>query len=153
MRENWQVLLFGVPRLSPEQLRRRHWEMLAIAVCVVIGCLCFDVQGQERVGLRGIPAAVLPELCGSKAILGVPCPGCGLTRSFLYLAQGRLRDSWEMHRLGGLLAALVVLQIPYRIHALCRPQRNLLPRWLSRSIVSGLIVGLIANWICRLAGL
>lgn len=34
---------------------------------------------------------------------GIPCPGCGLTRSIAHLAHGDFALSWRLHPLGGLL--------------------------------------------------
>jgi hypothetical protein len=42
-------------------------------------------------------------LCGFKTVLGLPCPGCGLTRSFCALAQGDLWAAFSFNLLGPLL--------------------------------------------------
>ena len=69
-----------------------------------------------RVALRGLPQFPLPQTCMSRALLGLRCPGCGLTRSIIHLAQGDWRESWHDHRLGGLLGIVIALQIPYRLY-------------------------------------
>lgn len=33
-------------------------------------------------------------LCPSRELLGLPCPGCGLTRSILLILQGHFAESW-----------------------------------------------------------
>ena len=43
--------------------------------------------------------------CPFHDYLGIPCPGCGLTRSLLALAHGNLLDSLAWHPYGILLAA------------------------------------------------
>jgi hypothetical protein len=42
-------------------------------------------------------------LCGFKTILGLPCPGCGLTRSFCALAKGELFSAFAFNLLGPFL--------------------------------------------------
>ncbi|HOO28487.1 MAG TPA: DUF2752 domain-containing protein [Lachnospiraceae bacterium] len=37
--------------------------------------------------------------CSIKAITGVPCPGCGMTRAFFYLLSGKFALSFQMHPL------------------------------------------------------
>jgi Protein of unknown function (DUF2752) len=96
--------------------------------------------------VRGLTRYPLPESCPSRSLFGLNCPGCGLTRSIIHLAEGDWRASWRSHRLGGPFAALIALQIPYRLLALRRPDRPLIPtRWL---VLSGylLIAMLIGNW-------
>lgn len=36
-------------------------------------------------------------VCFVKNFLGFPCPGCGLTRSFLLILQGKFLQAWELH--------------------------------------------------------
>lgn len=36
-------------------------------------------------------------MCVVREMLGFPCPGCGLTRSFLLILQGRFVEAWQMH--------------------------------------------------------
>ena len=36
-------------------------------------------------------------LCVLKALTGLDCPGCGMTRAFLLIGHGRLADAVAMH--------------------------------------------------------
>lgn len=45
-----------------------------------------------------------PVTCPLLALTGVPCPACGLTRSFVALGDGRWADAWAAHPLGPVLA-------------------------------------------------
>lgn len=42
----------------------------------------------------------LNGFCFSVVVTGFPCPGCGLTRSILFLLQGQFMRSWLIHPLG-----------------------------------------------------
>jgi hypothetical protein len=46
--------------------------------------------------------------CPMASVLGVPCPGCGLTRATLALAHGDLRHAHELHPLVLVLAPLFI---------------------------------------------
>ncbi|HWB10720.1 MAG TPA: DUF2752 domain-containing protein [Pirellulales bacterium] len=126
--------------------RNHHWVMLAVAVAVVVAATVLEVQPEERVALRGLSRYPLPHLCMSRSLLGLSCPGCGLTRSFVYLAHGRWQEAWRVHRLGWLLAGLVLIQLPYRgmiLARLMRPISSRAAQWLAWGLV-GLMA---ANWL------
>jgi hypothetical protein len=121
--------------------------MLVIACLVVAASVLLEAEGNTEVVLAALPQVVVPPLCVSRTWFGVRCPGCGLTRSFVHLAHGRWQASWQAHRLGWLLAGVVVLQIPYRIHQLRLPHCPLLSP-SARARFSQCLIGLlIANWL------
>jgi len=129
---------------------RRHREMLGIACLVLGAAFVLQVRPEGQVGPELLPGVVLPPLCLARQWFGISCPGCGLTRSFIHLAHGDWRAAWQCHRLGWLLAGLVVLQIPYRLHGLCRPGRPLLAA-AARKMIGYVLVGLlIVNWLLGL---
>ncbi len=49
-----------------------------------------------------------PVLCPFRRVTGLPCPGCGLTRSWVYLAHGWWRESWLAHPFGAALLVVVL---------------------------------------------
>lgn len=59
----------------------------------------------------GLFAAIVSfrlPFCPLAGVLGVPCPGCGLTRATLALAHGDLRHALELHPLVLVLAPLFI---------------------------------------------
>lgn len=54
------------------------------------------------------PPDVLP-LCLVRRVLGLPCPGCGMTRALAHLARGEWRAALALHPLAPLLAAELAL--------------------------------------------
>ncbi len=139
------------PDAAPSRARR-HREVLAVACAVVILAFLFVEVSGGRVAVRGLTGYPLPESCLSRTWFGLKCPGCGLTRSIVHLAEGDWRASWRSHRLGGLMAAVIVFQIPYRLMALRRPDRHLIPdRWLA--VFGYVLIGLlIGNWLMDVVG-
>jgi hypothetical protein len=130
--------------------RQRHWVVLAVAAVVIGAATMLEVRAQERVAIRGLPNYPLPHMCTSRVFLGISCPGCGLTRSFVYLAHGRWQEAWRVHRLGWLLAGLVVMQLPYRgmiLAGLLRPISSRTAQWLA----FGLAGLLVAHWALTMA--
>src|SRR5215468_9776826 len=111
------TLAAAVPSSTPAQ-RRRHWEMLIICSAAIVLSFALFIRPDGRVALRGLENHPVPETCVAHAMFHIDCPGCGLTRSFISLAQGRLSDSWNFNRVGWLLALACLVQIPYRAYAL-----------------------------------
>jgi len=120
--------------------------MLLLSCGVIAASFLFDVRRDQRVILPWLPSWPLPSACFSKTQFHVDCPGCGLTRSFIHLAHGRLRESLESHRVGWLMALAVVLQIPYRTAALLGRRPDPLGKRFPALFGATLIVLLIVNW-------
>ena len=48
--------------------------------------------------------------CLWKNIFGIPCPGCGMTRAFLFLGHGRLYEGFRMNP-GSFLAFSIIIAL------------------------------------------
>jgi len=124
--------------------------MLLISSAVLLVAFLLQVLPDRCVAVRGLEAYPLPALCPSRSVLGIDCPGCGLTRSFIHLANNQWRESYAVHRLGWLLAAAVAVQIPYRLYCLQQNGREFHPRftdWVGRVLIYLLVV----NWALGIA--
>lgn len=130
-----------------------HRAMLIVALTIIALSFVLMVRDDQRVAFVGFAAAALPESCGMRIFFQRDCPACGLTRSFIYLAHGDVSSSIGVHRFGWLLAAAVLLQLPYRWLALRNPALSLSSR--TAIWIAGLFVALfLANWIYeQLAGI
>jgi hypothetical protein len=49
------------------------------------------------------------SICLSRRLLGLPCPGCGMTRALAHLAKGEWRAAVAVHPFAPLLAAELLL--------------------------------------------
>jgi hypothetical protein len=133
-----------------DNLVRRHRQVLAIACAVWVLAFALQELPDGRVSFRGLSQIPLPQTCASRAWFGRRCPGCGLTRSIIHLAEGDWGASWQDHRLGGLMAVVIAFQIPYRVLSLRRPDRLLIgPRWQAL-LGYALIALLMGNWLVDL---
>jgi uncharacterized protein DUF2752 len=139
------------PPSRPDRRLKRHREVLAIACAVCLLAFLLHELPDGRVAVRGLPQFPLPQTCALRAWLGIRCPGCGLTRSIIHLAEGDWQASWRAHRLGGLLAIVILFQVPYRLYALHRPGRPLLSNLWLTAFAYALIAALVANWLWDLA--
>lgn len=66
--------------------------LLVAGACALVLLLSFLLPpGGVPTWLPGL------DTCGFHAATGLPCPGCGLTRAFIALAHGQLREAWRLH--------------------------------------------------------
>lgn len=135
------------------ELLDRHWTTLILSIGVLSAAFLLRINDDGRVGASWPPFGSLPPMCGSRALLGIECPGCGLTRSFVALASGDVAASFRFHRLGWLMFLATASQIPYRIVRLRQLSRGDLaerpwPTWFWGILIAALVL----NWAIGMLG-
>lgn len=98
--------------------RFEHALILGLCLCCIVGASLLHGSPDGRVWLpvTFIHSEVpLPDVCWSRRLLGVSCPGCGLTRSFVAMAHGRFGQALDFNLMGPFLYLLCWSQIPYRL--------------------------------------
>ena len=83
----------------------------AVAVAALLS------PGADVVSFFGVE---IPVLCSFRRITGYECLGCGLTRSFTFMAHGSIRGAFEANLLGPVVFTLVASQVPYRVIRIVR---------------------------------
>jgi hypothetical protein len=126
---------------------RGHRRVLMLSLAIVALAFGLVERPGGRVAVRGLTRYPLPTVCASRNLLGIKCPGCGLTRSFIHLAEADWPASWQSHRLGGLLAAMVLAQIPCRLLALRRSAPPPVPALWRSAMIAAIVALLIVNWL------
>lgn len=88
--------------------------------------------------------------CAVKEVLGIPCPGCGITTSVAALLRGHFVRAVEANAAGPLVVAFFVAQTSLAAAARARllPDRTVLS--CSRLNDRALIVFLLLSWLTRL---
>lgn len=127
-------------------------------VWLVGSLLCLSLAAVMRVGehrqvyLPGI-STPLPEMCGMVSRFGIDCPGCGLTRTFIYMAHGRFLDALHTNPVGILVFLFACAQIPMGLAQVVFRIRNpLVEAWGNWNdwCTAGLLVALVVQWPFRL---
>ncbi|MEQ1501696.1 MAG: DUF2752 domain-containing protein [Myxococcota bacterium] len=111
-----------------ERIARRAWFGDAVFLTVSVAILAAAAilhPSSEAVSLFGID---VPVLCTWRRFTGYPCPGCGLTRSFVFLAHGQLRAAFGMNLFGPPAFVYVAAQVPWRLIRIARRQGWIGPR-------------------------
>lgn len=98
--------------LSSEELFPRALALAGIIAVIAISFIPFyPIQGG-------------PGLCGMKAVFGMPCPACGLTRSFISMAALRPIEAAGHNIFGPPLFVAALAAIPYLARELITRRRN-----------------------------
>lgn len=130
---------------AAEDTPRRQGARLRLVI--LLGCVAYVIA------LAYIPnlVAYSPLVCGSSRILGLSCPGCGLTRAFACLAR---LQPWEAVQFNPLILiaapAAVVLLCDSILEVFSKPgvvQR--IPRWLRNMANRLFIFAAIAIFVLR----
>ncbi|MCE9636078.1 MAG: DUF2752 domain-containing protein [Planctomycetes bacterium] len=90
-------------------------------------------------------------MCAFKLWTGLPCPGCGMTRSVLHLAHGEMIESMRFHPLGIFVGAFVVAMAFGAARSLITG-RDPVWEWFENRgtpVALGFVVALIGLWLLR----
>lgn len=145
---------------TPEPARRpEHLWLLALAAGALIGSFVVQASPEGQITLTfplWAQEIRLPQVCTSRWVFGVSCPGCGLTRSFAAIAQGDWRGAFRCNPMGPVLFIVCVAQLPYRLMEYYGLGRSV-PWWVALKakfdLVTWFVVaGLVGQWVVRLIG-
>lgn len=142
----------GLDVYPAHSMRYQFWILFLAAGMILAAFLLHRAEGQEETKLRLVGTATpLPEMCVSKRLFGVRCPGCGLTRSVVASSRGQLNRAMHHHPAGPIVFLWAVVQIPYRIGNLWRLRNKVTPWQLpGAGVTASLIVTIcIVQWIVR----
>ena len=148
-----EIALVARQRTNARGGHRARYHCFVLAAACAVWAIAFLLHElpDGQVAIRGFPQFPLPQACASRVLFGFRCPGCGLTRSIIHIAEADWRASWHDHRLGGLIALVIAFQIPYRLYALCRPGQELFSTFWLSMLGYALAAMLIVNWLVDLA--
>lgn len=102
----------------------------------------------------GLVLLALPAwACPLRKSTGVPCPGCGLTRSIMHLARGDVVGSLRLHAFGwvvalGFLLLAIAAVMPERWRTLWADRMAMLERRIP--LLPIMFAGFMLYWCLRL---
>jgi hypothetical protein len=105
------------PIVRASALERIAWSLMGLASWALIATSLWlrpDVRGFGTHQQLGLPP------CGFRAMTGIPCPGCGLTTSFAWMARGHVFNAFSAHLMGPPLFAMVCAMAIYAPFAVSR---------------------------------
>jgi len=139
----------------PRAQRGSDVAILALCTAAILISRFMLVHAEEGVSFTSDRTLALPSLCAFRALSGLNCPGCGLTRSFIALSHGDWRGAWQFNPVGLLVYALVLLQFPYRAIRLLSPSVHLRTEKREQqvwpAVMTALVAFLVVNWLVYVA--
>lgn len=132
---------------------RSHVIFLVTAALVLWLTMFLDLNRKGQVVLPVLELA-LPSACSFQRLTGYDCAGCGLTRSFLCISRGQLRQACSFNPAGPLIFALVVAQLPYRMTQILRIRCGQAPLRFpgAAGMLWFVVAALLGQWIVRALG-
>jgi hypothetical protein len=88
-----------------------------------------------------------PVLCPMALILGLPCPGCGITRAFCFASHGHFAEAFRFHPLWPLILAYLTFLWGYQMVEVARGEPPKLPTY---RIAGTALTVLLGFWAVRL---
>jgi len=132
-------------------------QLVILTACIflILGAIVLSPP-ETQSGAITLGPMSLPQVCTFKRITGLPCPGCGLTRSITAALHGNIPLSLKLHKLGLVTVLYILLQFLLSVMILAVPNwRNRLQKigaFLNRGLIV-LAVLFFINWIVHLVSL
>lgn len=125
-------------------------QLKAMLLCsaIILASVLLRVDEDGRVLLPYTQGPPLPGSCFMRNVLHIDCPACGMSRSFITLADGQLARSFAFHRLGPLVFVYVLFQIPLRAYAVLTGRTALVQAQSRHTLplIWALLIALFVNW-------
>ena len=145
--------MMSQPQLLQPKPAPRIWLWPSLAAAALLIAFLLPMPQNGAIG-------VLPSVCTFHLTTGLPCPGCGLTRSVVSCAHGQWAAAFHYHPLGPIIFAAFVGLAAIGVLGLLQPQRvaQFFERTAKRTgemkwLLGASGVALIVIWLARLAGL
>jgi len=123
------------------------------AVCIAAALFVYPDYGDPtRVLVLG---TMFGGECGMNTAFGVPCPQCGMTRSWVYLVRGRVLEAFTFNAAGALLLLWIAaggVVGAFRLVTGRERALNLPWGWLFGWAMFWVIVPYMGLWIARILG-
>jgi len=98
-----------------------------------------------------LPFAIhIPHICLMRKILGIPCPGCGVSHSIMALCHLNPIMAWRANPAGVGVASVFCFQLVARPIAIMAPRTRVLVSLVSRHISNVTVGSVLFVWILRL---
>ena len=97
-----------------------------------------------------IPLVIhIPHFRLMQKVLGIPCPGCGISHSMIALLRLKPDMAWQANPAGVIVAAVFCFQLVARPIAITAPRTGVLVSQVSRRLSNLALGSLLLVWMSR----
>lgn len=142
-------MMTGAASTRETQITRLLWAALSCAALAVLAIARVLHPDPNLLGTHvqlGLPP------CAFLTLTGLPCPTCGLTTAFAYMARLEITMAARAHWLGPLLFILTAASIPLCAFACTRalPLRSVIKRLRLVRVAAIIAAAATVGWLARL---
>lgn len=87
--------------------------VLLLSVAAIALSFVMTIKDNQEVYLP-FTSRPMPEVCGSRILLGVGCPGCGMSRAFISISNLEIDRALAFNSASLVVYLFVVIQIPWQ---------------------------------------
>jgi hypothetical protein len=91
----------------------------------------------------------IPHFCLMQKVLGIPCPGCGISHSMMALLRLKLGIAWQANPAGVGVASVFCFQLVARPIAITAPRTGALVSQVSHHLSNVALGSLLLVWVSR----
>lgn len=128
---------FLIKKISNNNIQQINWNILISTVLVLIVLFFINISFINAI----------PHFCLFNKLSGLPCPVCGITRSFLSICNFKFLESLNYNPNGLIIIVFFIIQIPMRIIVLFHENSFHLIEKISRIMSRLIIASLLIYWI------
>lgn len=99
------------PIYKPELMYRVL--VLLMAITAISMSFVMRIEGDQKVYFP-LSAEPLPDVCSSRSLFGVDCPGCGMSRAFISISNLEIERALAFNSASLIVYLFVVIQIPWQ---------------------------------------
>jgi len=134
---------FIINRLTHNDMQRIHLNILLSSVLILL----FFIHTGHSIGFLN----ELPHFCLFQKIFGIPCPGCGITRSLIAISELDIATSWQYNPAGCFISLFIIIQIPLRFIAMTFKNIEIIICSFSKYNGNCVVISLLLIWIARVS--
>jgi hypothetical protein len=131
---------FLIKKITDNDIQQINWNILISTILILIVLIFIKISLINSI----------PHFCLFNKLTGLPCPVCGITRSFLSLYDFKIMESLKYNPNGLIISSFFILQIPMRIIVLFNENHFHLIEKISRIMTRLIITTLLIYWIIQI---
>lgn len=131
---------FLIRKISDNDIQQINWNILISTILILIVLIFIKISLIDTI----------PHFCLFNELTGLPCPVCGITRSFLSLYDFKVMESLRYNPNGLIISFFFILQIPMRIIVLFNENHFHMIEKISRILSRLIIATVLIYWIFQI---